>query len=363
MPVDGIGTLYIADRNNDRVRRVDTDGKITTVAGTGSYGSWGDSRPATQARLADPWGVAVDGIGTLYIADWGEDRVRRVDLDGNITTVAGTGKDGFSGDGGPATQAQLNDPVAMAVDETGSLYIADRKNNRVRKVDPEGTITTVAGTGTRGFSGDGGPATQAQLADPSSVAVDNTGTLYIADLGNRRVRTIDADGKIATVAGTGTERFSVDGTPATQAQLALPVGVAVDDTGTLYIADQNNNRIRRVDTNGTITTVAGTGTEGFSGDGGPATQAHLADPFSVAVDDTGALYVADRGNDRVRRVDPDGTITTVAGTGTHGFSSDGGPANKAHLAGPSGVAVDHTGALYIVDQGNRRVRRVGTDGQ
>ncbi|WP_322754609.1 protein kinase domain-containing protein [Frankia sp. Cas3] len=342
---------------------------ITTVAGTGTGGFTGDGGPATHAQLANPDGVAVDNTGTLYIADQDNNRVRRVGTDGTITTLAGTGTAGYAGDGGPATHAQLANPHGVAVDSTGTLYIADEGNQRVRRVGTDGTITTVAGTGTEGFTGDGGPATHAQLAYPEGVAVDRTGTLYITDQGNQRVRRVGTDGTITTVAGTGTAGYAVyagyagDGGPATHAQLANPHGVAVDSTGTLYIADLSNNRVRRVGTDGTITTVAGTGTEGFTGDGGPATHAQLAYPEGVAVDRTGILYITDQDNHRVRRVGTDGTITTVAGTGTEGDSGDGGPATHAQLANPDGVAVDNTGTLYITDRGNHRVRRVATGSQ
>ncbi|WP_322755685.1 protein kinase domain-containing protein [Frankia sp. Cas3] len=359
--VDNTGTLYIADRNSKRVRRVGTDGTITTVAGTGTYGFAGDGGPATDAQLAYPTGVAVDNTGTLYIADQNNQRIRRVSTDGTITTVAGTGTYGFAGDGGPATHAQLTHPSGVAVDNTGTLYIADQNSNCVRRIGTDGRITTVAGTGTFGYSGDGGPATHAQLAHPTAVAVDNTGTLYIADQFSR-IRKVGTDGTITTVAGTGIFGYSGDGGPATHAQLAYPTGVTVDNTGTLYIADQNNQRIRRVSTDGTITTVAGTGTYGFAGDGGPAAHAQLAYPTGVAVDNTGTLYIADGNSNRVRRIGTDGTITTVAGTGTYGYSGDGGPAIHAQLAHPTGVAVDNTGTLYIADQYNNCVRRIGTDG-
>jgi sugar lactone lactonase YvrE len=279
-------------------------------------------------------------------------------VSGTITTVAGNGTPGFSGDGGPATNARLAYPTGVAVDAAGNLYIADRLNSRVRKVSTSGTITTVAGDGSAGFSGDGGPATNAQLAGPYGVAVDAAGNLYIADFQNSRVRKVSTSGTITTVAGDGSFGFSGDGGPATNAQLAGPNGVAVDAAGNLYIADINNHRVRKVSTSGTITTVAGNGTPGFSGDGGPATNARLRPPTGVAVDAAGNLYIADIFNQRVRKVSTSGTITTVAGTGIYGFSGDGGPATNARLAYPSGVAVDAAGNLYIADQNNHRVRKV-----
>jgi serine/threonine-protein kinase len=269
------------------------------------------SGPTVHAQLARPIGVMVDRAGDLYIADTSNNRVRRVDADGRIITVAGTGQNGFSGDNGPATQAQLYYPEDVAIDGAGNLYIADRTNNRIRRIGTDGRIITIAGTGQNGFSGDNGPATQAQFDGPFGVAVDATGNLYIASPGNSRVRRVDTHGRIITVAGNGQAGFSGDNGPATQAQLDTPARVAVDPAGNLYIADSYNNRVRRVDTNGRITTVAGNGQAGFSGDNGPATQAQLSNPYGVAVDAAGNLYVADCDNNRIRRVDTDGRITTV----------------------------------------------------
>ena len=342
---------------NHRIRRVDSTGTITTFAGTGERRFGGDGGPSDPGpQLDDPTGVAVDGAGNLYIADASNHRIRKVDSTGTITTIAGTGEQGFGGNGGPATQAPLNYPYGVAVDGAGNLYIADVGNHRIRKVDSTGTIITIAGTEERGFSGDGGPAIQAQLDAPSGVAVDELGNLYIADRNNHRIRRVDSTGTITTIAGTEERGFSGDGGPATQAPLFLPTGVAVDGAGNLYIADQYNHRIRRVDSTGTITTIAGTGELGFGGDGGPAIQAQLGDPTGVAVDGPGNLYIADQYNHRIRRVDSTGTITTIAGTGERGFSGDGGPAIQAQLDDPTGVAVDGAGNLYIADASNHRIR-------
>ena len=360
--VDGLGNLYIADSDNHCVRRVDTAGVITTVAGTGERGYSGDGGPPTSAQLRSPQGVAVDGLGNLYVADYLNHRVRRVDAAGVITTVAGTDERGYSGDGGPATSAQLGAPRGVAVDGSGNLYIADYGNGRVRKVDAAGVITTVAGTGQRGYSGDGGPAASAQLGLLRGVAVDGSGNLYIADARNHRVRKVDATGAINTVAGTGERRYGGDGGPATSAQLGRPQGVAVDSSGNLYIAANYNRRVRRVDAAGVINTVAGTGQWGHSGDGGPATSAQLRSPHGVAVDGLGNLYIADTYSSCVRRVDTAGVITTVAGTGEWGYSGDGGPATNAQLQRPRGVAVDGLGNLYIADSDNHCVRRVDTAG-
>ena len=323
---------------------------ISTVAGGLGSGYSGDGGPATSAQLNQPYGaVAVDSVGNLYIGDQLNYRVREVS-NGVITTVAGNGGWGFSGDSGPATSAQL-DPTGVAVDSAGNLYIADTGNDRVRKVS-NGVITTVAGNGTPGFSGDNGPATSAQLFSPVGVAVDSVGNLYIADSVNNRIRKV-SNGVITTVAGNGTQGFNGDG-PATSAELYDPAGVAVDFAGNLYIADERNNRIREV-SNGVITTVAGNGTPGFSGDNGPATRAELYDPAGVAVDFAGNLYIADGRNNRIREVS-NGLITTVAGNGTAGYSGDNGPATSAQLNFPSGVAVDSAGNVFITDEYNSSVR-------
>ncbi|QDK81764.1 hypothetical protein EXU85_25395 [Spirosoma sp. KCTC 42546] len=359
--VDGSGNLFIADQTNHRIRKVATDGTITTVAGTGSYGYSGDNGPAINANLGNPSGVAVDGTGNLFIADQSTHTVRKVATDGTITTVAGTGTQGYSGDTGPAVNANLNSPYGIAVDGSGNLFIADQANHRIRKVATDGTITTVAGTGTQGYSGDTGPAVSANLSTPASVIVDGAGNLFIADLGNNRIRKVATDETITTVAGTGSFNFSGDNGPATSAELAGPTGVVLNG-GNLFISDQSNNRIRKVATDGTITTVAGNGTQGFSGDNGPATSANLSSPSGIAVDGTGILFFADQTNNRIRKVATDGTLTTVAGNGTTDFSGDNGPAIDAALNSPSGVAVDGTGNLFIADRTNNRIRKVATNG-
>ena len=359
--VDGSGNLYIASRNNRRIRKVDaSSGNISTVAGNGTWGHSGDGAAATAAQLV-PAEVAVDGSGNLYIADADNHRIRKVDSSGNISTVAGGGTDV------KAIAAQLNWPTGVAVDGSGNLYIADQWNHRIRKVDSSGNISTVAGNGTGGFSGDGAAATAAQLAFPTDVEVDGSGNLYIADSQNHRIRKVDTAGVITTVAGSGTAvyttgslrgGYSGDGAAATAAQLTAPSGVAVDGAGNLYIADSGNGRIRKVDSAGVITTVAGNGTHGFSGDGGAAIAAQLFLPIRVAVDGAGNLYIADSGNGRIRKVDSSGVITTVAGNGTGGFSGDGGAAVAARLSSPEGVALDGSGNLYIADKGNGRIRKV-----
>ena len=356
--VDGTGNLYIADALNHRIRKVSTSGIITTVAGNGTVNYGGDGGPATSASLYNPVGVAFDGTGNFYIADQQNHRIRKVATSGIITTAAGTGLFTFGGDGGAATAANLANPSGVAVDGTGNLYIADALNQRIRKVSTNGIITTVAGTGTAGFGGDGGAATAANLNNPVGVAVDGAGNLYIADSQNHRIRKVATSGIITTVAGNGTTSNSGDGGLATASGFNYTAGVALDGTGNLYIADQGNHRIRKVATNGIITTVAGNGTAGYSGDGGAATAANLANPASVVVDGTGNLYIADFGNNRIRKVSTSGIITTVAGNGSHGFSGDGGLATAAVLDNPFNVAVDGMGNLYISDSGNQRVRKV-----
>lgn len=360
LAIDAAGSLFIADRSNNRIRRVDPSGTITTVAGNGVAGFTGDGGPAQSASLASPLDVAVDDAGNLFIADLNNHRLRRVDVTGTITTVAGNGTLGFSGDGGAAASAVLNSPIGVAVDGTGKVFIADAGNRRIRRVDPTGRITTTAGNGITG--GDGRAATSASLASPWSVAADGAGALFIADTESQRIRRVNSGGAIATIAGDGTFGFSGDGGPATSASFRNPSGVAVDGDGNVFIADTSNQRVRRVDVTGTITTVAGNGNVGFSGDGGAATSARLSNPQGVTVDGAGNLFIADTGNQRVRRVDPSGAISTVAGDGSLGFSGDGGPATGAGLANPIGVASDRSGNLFIADSGNRRVRRVDLAG-
>ena len=360
LALDAAGSLYVADSSNHRVRKIGTDGIINTLAGSTS-GFGGDGGPATTAKLTLPRGVAVDGLGNVYIADSDNHRIRRVSSTGIITTVAGTGTPDFSGDGGPALLATLYQPFAVAADTSGNLYIADTVNYRVRKVSALGTISTIAGNQFYKYGGDGGPATAASLNWPLGLAADSAGSLYIADTQNHRVRKVSRAGIMTTVAGTGAPGYSGDGVAATTAKLRSPKGVALDAAGNLYICDSDNHRIRKVGANGLISTVAGNGSAGYSGDGVAATRTSLAWPNGIALDATGNLYIADFGNGRVRMVAPASTIiATVAGNGTAGFSGDGGQATAASLTNPSGVAVDLAGNLYIA--ANNRVRQVSRDG-
>jgi sugar lactone lactonase YvrE len=339
---------------------------IKTVAGDGGS-HLGDGGPATKAGFCGTSDVTLDAEGNMYIADGGiycggpgGHTVRKVDTHGTITTVAGTGEPGFSGDGGPATKAQLNVPFAVAVDREGNLYITDENNYRIRKVDKEGIITTFAGTGEGGYSGDGGPATSAKLIDPGGLAFDARGNLYVADY--KSVRKIDPSGTITTVAGTGEFGYSGDGGPATEAKLTA-YDVALDHKGNIYICDLENQRIRKVDQEGIIHTVAGSGKKGYSGDGGAATKAALKDPWGIAVDREENVYIADHHNRVVRKIDPKGKITTIAGTGEAGFNREEGPATKVMLHDPIGLFVDDdSDVLYIADTLNARIRALRLEG-
>jgi len=331
---------------------------IVTYAGKFSPGDSGDNGPALQAKLNGPTGVAEDAAGNLFIADTGNNRVRVVGHTTPITAYAGTGTPGYSGDGGPATAAQLNQPSALAVDSAGNLYIADTANNVVRKVTLAGIITTFAGTGQPGYSGDNGQATAATLRAPGGLAVDAAGDVFIADTGNNVVREVSPSGIITTFAGTGTPGFSGNGKLATKAQLQGPTGLAVTSRGDVLISDTLNNQVRVVRVaSGKIVAFAGTGTPGFSGDRGKAVDAMLRKPAGVAVDPTGYVYIVDSLNQRVRVVTPSGKIATFAGTGVPGFSGDGGPAELAQVKFPTGIVAD-ADSVYLGDTRNDRVRRI-----
>ena len=333
---------------------------ISTVAGNGANASAGDGGPALSASF-HPDGLTVDSLGNIYIADQNHNRIRKVDVNGVITTVAGNGNTQFSGDGGLATSATVyiaGNHNGLAVDALGNLYIADDGHHRIRKVDSKGIITTVAGTGTPGYSGDGGSATSAQLFRPSGVAIDAAGNLYIADTNNRCVRKVDPKGVITTLAGTGAFGNTGDGGPAISATMETPLDVAVDAQGNVYVADQDTATVRKITPTGIISTVAGNGTFGFSGDGGPAKNAAFASPYSVTVDSQGNLYISDNGNHRIRKVDASGTLTTVAGNGSNAPNNgDGGPPASANVL-PDGVAFDSAGNYYVADLGHNLIRKV-----
>jgi cysteine-rich repeat protein len=420
--VDAQGRVFVADAGSHRVLRSNDDGTLTVVAGQGTAGFSGDGQSAGGARLNSPSGLAVDDGGRLFIADTGNHRVRRVDLDGTITTVAGTGSAGFSGDGAPAVGAKVNSPRGVAVDGRGRLFIADSGNNRVRRVEVDGAISTIAGDGSgadpffgakgcrRSLFLDGDPLfgdvnpLATQIVAPRAVAVDATGQVFIAATGNGCVRRINLNGTLATVtntlapaglaldgsgrlyvaiaglhrvgrifandengsiefiAGTGSAGDGGDGGPATAALLNAPAGVAIDADGNLLITDTGNERVRRIAVaDGIIETLVGSGRAGGVGDGGAATSALLADPAGVAVAADGTLFVADTAHHRIRRIDDDGVMSTVIGTGRAGNTGDGGSAALAELSLPSAVVVDQDGALVIADTGNKCIRRVRAD--
>ncbi len=451
------GNLIIVDSGNQRIRKVNSAGIISTIAGTGTTGFNGDSIPAASALLNSPTRATIDGTGNFLITDNLNCRIRKINAAGIISTIAGTGSCGFSGDNGPATSAQLYNPGSLAFAPNGNLLIADYSNLRIRRIRPatpgapltttvspnsadqgttvfativgtnlagatnvrfsgtgvsatianngtdarlpivisidpvaatgtrtvfvttpngisdpligftvtlpgDGIIETIAGTGTPGFSGDGGAAINAQMDGPASVAVDASGNIFIADYYNHRVRRVTPDGRMTTVAGNGTLGFSGDGGFAASAMLSYPTDVAVDRLGNLFIADAQNQRIRKVDSSGMISTVAGSGTSGFSGDGGAATTASLNYPTGVAVDAAGNLFIADSGNNRIRQVNAAGKISSAAGNGTMGFAGDGGAASAARLSNPGRVAINGAGDLFFVDSGNKRVRKVNSMG-
>lgn len=345
------------------VRASAAPGDITTVAGDGNSAFGGDNGPATSASLKYPQAIALDSQGNLFITDLSNQRVRRVDaVSGVITTIAGTGSSGYNGDGIPATAAQLNYPDGVAVASNGDVYIADFTNQRVRRIDATtGLISTVAGTGVAGFDGDG-TATAKQLRDPVHVSFDASGNLLIADVSNERIRRLDLmSGLIGTIAGTGTTGFNGDGIAATSADLNQPTGVVSDASGNFYFADLQNDRIRRVDAvSGLISTIAGDGTYATSGDGGPAAAAQVARPTSLCRDAAGNLFIAENGNHVIRRIDADtGIITTICGSaGNAGFSGDGGPAISAKVQDPYDLVFDAAGNLYFSDAGNNRIRRI-----
>lgn len=349
--LDGQGNLYIADEADNRIRKVDTNGIISTYAGTGVPGFSGDLGLAINAELNFPAGIALDSKGNMYVADEGNFVIRRIATDGTINTVAGNGHPNYAGDNGPAISAQIN-PVAVALDNQGNLYIADGNNYRIRKVDTSGIITTIAGTGKAGFAGDGAQATSAWIGFVTDLAVDNSGNVYIADYYNAEVRKIDTMGMISDFAGGPLADVIQDGVPATMA-LMIPDGVAFDGSGNLYISDTNvyNTEVRRVDlSSGIIYAVAGSGVIGFSGDGGVAQYAQLGYPAGLAIAG-GVVYFADESNARVRKVAND-TINTVAGTSIR----DIGPAANAFLNFPEGVAIDGSGDILVADTGNAETR-------
>jgi sugar lactone lactonase YvrE len=355
--IDGSGTLYLTDIREHLVEKVDAFGILTIVAGVLRFA--GDGRPAAQAVMNLPTGIAADSAGNVYVGEGGGLRIRKIDSKLTVSTYAGNGEFGDYGDGLPADAASFGWPNQMAFLPDDSLLVADFANNRVRRIDHSGIITTIAGNGQPGSSGDGGAAVVAQLNNPFGVAVDPSGSVYISEATGHRIRKLTADGRITTIAGTGTRGFSGDGGPASQAQLANPRSLALDAKGNLYVADFNNNRIRRISPDGTITTVAGNGRLGWTGDGEPATEASIYSPFGLVVDSFGAVIFTGaappgRGG-TVRRLKPDGTIDTLAGSSTAGMAGFGDDAADVRFNFPDSLAVDPVGRILVTDRYNQRV--------
>jgi len=363
LALDGKGNVYIADSGDNRVRVVSLKThNINAFAGTGtgcfpSWNSCGDGGSALTSQLGNPQGLSVDKSQNVYIADTRDQRIRVVSAAGTITTFAGTGHHGFAGDTGPAVNAQLAGPNGVFADAAGNVFISDTGNQRVREVSPAGIINTILGGGN---GGDGGAPTAAQFANPNGVAVDSAGNYYIADTGNNTVREVSGSTIIA-VAGNGLSGYTGDGGSALSAELNGPIGVAVDSSSDIFISDTSNHVVREV-SGGNINTFAGNGSPcspstGSCGDGGSATSAQLSSPTAVAFDGSGNVFIADGSAQKVREVS-NGIITTVAGTGTSGYSGNGGPATSADLNHPTGVTVDGSGNIYIADSGNNRIRCV-----
>jgi trimeric autotransporter adhesin len=408
---DSKGTLYIGERGTGRVRKIDPSGAITTIAGPGVPGFSADGAAGT-IQLGFSLGIAVDAADALIVADTDHHRVLRLDASGAVSTIAGTGAPGSSGDGGPAASATLTLPFGLAFDRAGNLFIGEYSTGRVRRVTrdgviatvaqhacprancnvwglavdgagnlyiadgistiakmtPDGAIATIAGSDSAGFSGDGGPAVSARFYAPSGIALDGGGNLYVADTQNQRIRKISPEGTVTTVAGNGFGGFTGEvpptggvrlgrGRDATTSQLQFPVAVLPDGSGNLYIAEQS--LVRKVDAAGRLYALAGTNAPG---EGGPATAAELRTPASLAMDAAGNIYFSDASANRVRRIGADGTLATVAGTGEQGYEGDGGPATAAVLNGPLGIALDAAGNLYVADNQNQCVRKIGADG-
>ena len=335
---------------------------ITTIAGSDSVAgsTLGDGGQATVALLRDPFHMVMDRGGNIFFSEHGSHTIRKITASGIITTIAGTGYNGFSGDGGPATAAKLFWPSGLALDTGNNLYVVDQGNNRIRKITPSGIISTIAGIG-GGYSGDGGPATAARMGSPVSIVIDRHGNLFISEISNNIIRKISSSGYISTFAGVAASgAYSGDGGPATAAHFFYPQGLALDTAGNLYLCDELNSRIRKIDGAGIIHSIAGDGIAGYRGDGGPATAARFEEPTEIGLDTLGNIYFMDSHNNRVRKINLSGTILTVAGTDSIGFAGDGGPATAARLRYPWGILIDTSNTIYITDRGNYRIRKMTT---
>jgi len=328
---------------------------ISTIAGTGYAGFYGEDIPATDANITGVRGMAIDKYGNLYIVDRGNNRIRKISTDGIITTIAGNGTPTFSGDGVMATNTSTS-PTGITLDADGNIYISG--DNRVRKIDASGIITTIAGTGEHGYNGDNIPATAAKIWGADGLVFDKYGNLYISDVGNSRVRKVSTSGIITTIAGTGVEGYNGDNILAIDAQIGKPSGLAIDNFDRLYIGDQTNYRIRRVNKDGIITTIAGIGVPGNTGDNGLAIDAKIRSTRSIVIDKYQNIYFSDATYHCIRKIDQSGIITTVAGTGEIGFSGDGGDAKLARMNSPHGLAINKAGGIYIADFGNNRIRKI-----
>ena len=331
---------------------------ITTIAGSDSS-NLGDGEPAIECELLGPSTVALDGLGNYYIADTYNNRIRKVNAAGIIATIAGNDTAGYNGDNVPATAAELWHPVGVACDNAGNIYISDSYNSRIRKINTAGIITTIAGNGTSGYTADNVPADTTEIYNPHSLTLDAAGNIYFTDFGNYRIRKINTTGIITTIAGSGVMGYTGDNGPATAAEIFTPWGIVLDMSGNVYYSDVERNVVRKIDLSGIITTFAGVGAYGFSGDNGLADSAKFEQMTGLAIDYKGDLYISDALNNRIRKVDAvSGIITTIIGSGTNGFSGDNGPATNAELADPCGLAFDSLGNLYVADFGNGRIRFV-----
>ncbi len=331
---------------------------ITTVAGTGKPGPIGDGGPATDAFIQRPTAVAISNKGYLYIANEKNYRVRMVNPEGVITTVMGTGESAIQSQDRLAVETNLKNAYGVATDKDNNLYVMSRGHSKIFKLSNDGIAQRIVGTGEEGFDGDGGLAIDAKINFSNHLVADLLGNLFIADTGNNRIRKVSPDGIITTIAGTGEMGFGGDGGPALEARFAYPVAIAIDGQGNLYIADFNNHRIRKISPNGIISSIAGNGESEYNGDGKPAIESQIGEPCGVVVDRNGYIFIGDQLNNRVRVVTPSGLMHTVAGTGVRGYTGDGGAAEKAQTSNPDIIALDNEGNLYIPDHSNEVVRKL-----